>query len=206
MKLSLTFACGVLAVFAYTVSARASDQTFDLTWSGASFNNTAVATGVLTMDPSVLTSNGYNDNSGLFFAPNPFVSALTITVSGATVGNGVFNLSDFITILMNQNLNAGSLDFGTELVGQATSGDPWGTPSGNGGDFNVLTAEAGAPQGASIFTMATAGGAGDSLRLISFAPEVIPQTPEPGSLALFAAGVLPAVTCLCRRRRRMRLS
>jgi hypothetical protein len=62
-------------------------MTFDLTWSGASFGNTAMATGQITFDPSLLTNPGVTDPIA--------VTAFSITVSGASSGNGTFGLGDF---------------------------------------------------------------------------------------------------------------
>src|SRR5262249_24551655 len=104
----------MLGLLAIGSRSEAGLQTFDLSWSGASFGNTAVATGTITMDPSVLDPNNYNDNSGFFFPQNVFVSALSITISGASSGNGTYTLGDFDTVALWPN---GNLDYTRELVG-----------------------------------------------------------------------------------------
>ena len=84
--------------------------TFDLSYSGAQFNDNAVATGTITLDESVLNNPGGNQQT-----VNPFVTALNLTVSGAISGNGTFTLSDFSNVLLNIS---SPLDLSKELVGQ----------------------------------------------------------------------------------------
>ncbi|MGA2773827.1 MAG: hypothetical protein ABSG26_23765 [Bryobacteraceae bacterium] len=73
----------------------------------------------------------------------------------------------------------------TELVGQPTSGNPWGTPDGISGDFN-LWLNANGPIGVNFFTLQTAGGNGVNLTLTRFDPVV----PELGSLLLLGTGLI----------------
>jgi hypothetical protein len=87
--------------------------------------------------------------------PNPIVLDFQVTVSGATGGNGTFGLADFTQI--SWCTNGATLDLGAELVGQPTPGDPWGTPGGDGGDFNLFGA-APRPNGVEFFTLCANGG------------------------------------------------
>jgi hypothetical protein len=155
------------------------------------------------MDPSVLSISGYNDNSGFFFSPaTPFATALSITISGASSGNGTFTLSDFDTVLINEG--GLGLNFNQQLVGQPTTGNPWGTPDGASGDFNLFnrTGIGGtAPDGTFDFTLTTNAGAGDPMLLTSFvlATSVVP---EPSGIALISIGM--GLTAIAVRRRRRR--
>src|SRR5271169_3440708 len=64
-------------------------QTYNLAWSGATFGNGATATGQITLDLTTLPNPGptvydmYND-----------ISSLTITVVGASSGNGTWTKAD----------------------------------------------------------------------------------------------------------------
>lgn len=163
----------VAAALVMTACAAQAGNVFDFTYSGDSFGNTASATGSITIDTTVLDSVNYNDNTGVFLggAANPFVSALNITITGASSGNGTYTLADFDDVVLWEN-SATPLDFTKELVGQATSGDPWGTPNGNGGDFNLFnfSGNTDAPHGTFYFTLTTDQGLEDSMLLTSFRP------------------------------------
>ena len=111
------------------------DQEFLVTWSGGVFANDANASAIITIDDTVLLNPGLNYSN-----VDPFVVDFVMTVLGADSGNGIFGLAAFDYI--NLRTGAGEpgdlpLDFGMELVGQATGTDPWGTSyAGDAGDFN----------------------------------------------------------------------
>lgn len=153
-------------------SAFAAVTTFDLAWSGASFSNSAVATGTITVDTALLDNNTLNFNYA-------GIQALSITISGASSGNGTYGLSDFTNVVFD---NAGvSFDYsaGTNLVGQSTGGGPWGT--GFGGDFNLFGS---GPIGTSPFVLAIGS---DFMQLTDFSNSI----PEPSTYAaIFGVVVL----------------
>lgn len=164
-------------------------QTYNLAWSGASFGNNATATGQITLDLTTLPNPGgpsvdiYND-----------IASLTVTVTGASSGNGTWTRSDLAPIsnlgtYTYWDTGGGALNMAQELVGQPTvNGGPWGTPDGSSGDFNLFFTNGG-PIGTFFFTLTTNGGAGDPMQLTSFAP-VAPGVPEPGSIVLMGSGLL----------------
>ncbi|MBS0570355.1 MAG: hypothetical protein JSS28_07095 [Proteobacteria bacterium] len=188
---------------------QAAPVTFNFTFSGANVNppdrpasakypnppkankatgNSAVITGSITFEDSLLQNPGLND----FNLPNPAVLALTATVSGASSGNGTFGMSDFSEVVFDTN--GGTLNFNQQLVGQPTSGSPWGSPDGNGGDFNLFGNSPSAPNGEFYFTLCTNGGNGDCTNLISAVNAIAAgtsATPALGRWALLAlAGLL----------------
>ncbi len=175
-----------IVITVMAASAHAGLITFALEWSGA--GNSAVATGMITLNDALLPNPGSTDGW-----PGP-ITALQVTVSGASAGNGTFGMADFERWAWNTS--GGTLDLGTELVGQPTANNPWGTPGGAGGDFNLFHAGASpsAPHGVHFFIFTTDGGDGDQMQLTSMAP-----IPEPASLSLLGLGGLLAL----RRRRRV---
>jgi len=137
--------------------------TFDFTFSGESLGNTAIATGFISITDASLIPNPTHrwcdrQPSG------PAISALSITVSGASSGNGTFSIDAFKSIIWDTGGVA--LDLTQELVGQPTDGapygDPWGTPviPPSGGDFNLIGLSAPTPSGIGPFdSLQTSGGA-----------------------------------------------
>ncbi len=172
-------------------------QTYNLAWSGASFGNGATATGQITLDLTTLPNPGsvydmYND-----------ITSLTVTVTGASVGNGTWTRADLcacsaLGTYTYWDTGGGALDLTQQLVGQPTvDGGPWGTPDGASGDFNFFFTNGG-PLGTFYFTLTTDGGNGDSMLLTSVAP-VSGTTPEPGSLFLMGSGLVLLAGTIRRR-------
>jgi len=172
MKSKLVGVIGVLIAL-FCVPAKADVfQTFDLEWSGASLGNGATASALITFDLTTLP----NPSSNVALSPlSNFITALSLTVSGAGAGNGTFGLNDF----SNSNVffwgtNGATLDLTKQLVGQSTPGGPWGTCfNGSCGDFNLF-GSGNAPSGTIFFTLATDEGGGLGMRLTSFAPAAVP--------------------------------
>jgi hypothetical protein len=179
MKPALRFAYAALVfglVLGITGRAEALPiTTFQLAWSGASLGNGATATAIMEIDEALLPNPGA---PGFMLTP-AFITSVTLTVSGASAGNGTFTLADFVAL--RWDTEGGTLDLNTELVGQATAGQPWGTTFDTlAGDFNLFgDGVSPAPVGTTYFTLSANGGAGDPMRLISFRP-----VPEPVSAGL----------------------
>ena len=172
--------------YGVTTSASAAATVFNFTYSGAAFSNTAVATGQITLDTALLNNPG----TTMLYPISSGVSSLSLTVSGASVGNGTFGLTDYEELSFSTG--GVTLDFNSELVGQGGWGDTVG-------DFNLLASSdgmtAGAPSGVDTYMFVTGGAMGDQMRLTSFAPAAVP---EPSRALLGALGFLGLVL---RRRR-----
>jgi hypothetical protein len=145
-------------------TAQAVPVTFDFTFQDP--NSTAQAVGFVTFQANLLPNPAGCLEGSDFNLPNPAVLALQVTVSGATSGNGTFDLTDFERIAWCTN--GAKLDLCTELVGQPTRNDPWGTPSdGDGGDFNLFAAAPQAPEGEWYFTLCADDGSAECMELTS---------------------------------------
>jgi len=177
---------GLLAVgmLAGPMAAYAALITFDLTYSGAPFGNSAVASGSITFDDAILPIPGFVINEP---ADVLGVTAFSITVSDASTGNGTFGLSDVTNWIWDVEAE---LDLTQNLVGQVAFFDfNW-----CGADFIGCVAPA--PGGVNSFTIATDAETGDLLLLTSMSPRAVA---EPGTLALLGLGL--ASLGFTRRRR-----
>lgn len=176
-------------------------RTYALAWSGASFSNSARATGRITLDLTTLPNPTLSSSVDMYGS----ITSLSVTVTGASVGNGTWTLADLPTSggpATNWWTAGAALDMNTQLLGQATSGNAWGTPDGSSGDFNLFFSPVGAPLGTFYFTLTTRGtdnSLGDSMLLTSFAP--VTSVPEPGSLSLLALGLVGLAGITARRGR-----
>ena len=174
MKKTITLLALVAGFVSFLGTARAAVYVFDITYSGASRGNTATAFGTITLeDPP---------NPG-FSSDFSKVISLTLTVSGASSGNGTFTKSDFIG--WSWATNGGTLDLDAELIGQSTDDLPWGTDNfgGGAGDFQLIAAQgSGAPNGTWLFEQTTSEGSGNLMFLTSMSPDSI-AAPEPGQVA-----------------------
>ncbi|MFN7138317.1 MAG: cadherin repeat domain-containing protein [Limisphaerales bacterium] len=134
----------------------------EVTWSGAPLGNSATAVGTIAISESDVPQA---TEEPVIFSPLPsWLVNLSVTVNGATSGNGTFARENFHSLVWDTA--GGYLHFTNEVVGFLTQQEPWGTSySGSAGNFNLL-GEGDAPTGTSWFTLTTAGG--DSMVLTSF--------------------------------------
>jgi hypothetical protein len=179
------FAAIVAVLFGSPLSA-ATMTTFDLEWSGASFGNSAVATGYVTVDTSALPQLG--SSGATVNLPSPLVAGLLVTISGASSGNGTFG--DFAFLYFYTPSSADNLDLSKNLIGQTlANGCSFGTSTGacgngNSGDFNIFGNGPPAPYGTWFFQLQTDNGFGDKLLLTSITATV----PEPSTWAMMILG------------------
>ena len=154
-----SFLAGAVVAAGLVVSSAANATLIDfrLAWSGASFGNNATATGTITIDDAVLPnpSDGYINQ----VAPELLgITAFSITVSGASAGNGTWTLEDFDEFSWGTSWDTDfvALDLSQELVGQPTTNGVWGTSdlfggcsSESCGGFNIfpIAPASGAPEG-----------------------------------------------------------
>ena len=192
----------LFAVMLFAGAVQASPITFNFTYSGAAtpppmisagtnpfypkavtvVPSTAVITGSVTFESTLLANPGLNN----FTLPNPAVLALSVTVSGASAGNGTYGLSNFHGVLFDTGPNA--LDFSKPLVGQPEGTGTWGPPSYQG-DFNLFGIGT-APVGKAPFLLCANGGSGSCASLVS-AGVAVTSTPALNLWGLLAmAGLL----------------
>jgi hypothetical protein len=185
---SIKSVAATLALAAAVGSVQASPVTFDLTYSGSSFGNAAVATGFITLDSSdftTVTSDGNVPPASLG------ITDFQITIANASSGNGTFGLSDFAAAPNGWVLEVSQpLDLALDLVGQTGFNDfNWCASTSACGNAK-------APGGVAPFDISTSGETGDVLALKSM---VVATVAEPESLAL--VGLALVALALARRRK-----
>jgi hypothetical protein len=145
--------------------ASAALRSYRATWSGASLGNTAQAVATVVIDDALLLNPG--SSSSNFGAPGAAVTSFSITVFGASAGNGTWTTSDFSNYFLRI---ADGLILFTNWVGQPDGLTTWGDPVAFSNDFNVFNSTAGAPTGTGTFRLTTNSGTGENMFLTSFAP------------------------------------
>ena len=120
---SLWLFAAILAGLCGSTPATASFVTFDIIWSGAYWGNTASAVGFVTLNTSLLPGIGSNNVN--IIGTNPYVTALSITVTGARAGNGTFNIADYDQFTFTVPSAGLNLSPGVNLIGQSVGVHVW---------------------------------------------------------------------------------
>ena len=188
----------LLIAMALAVATSAQAKLFTVTWSGATVGDGASATGLFDLSPDTPADPEGADNP----PPDGDMKIISLTVTGASQGNGTFVQSDFYFGYFSFY---STLDFSKELIGQVMdNGYAYGfndSARGPSGDFNVFGKYGGsAPSGYDYFGLQTNGMNGDYLRLTSIAPVTSAAT-EPASWALMIGGfgMIGSVARRCKR-------
>lgn len=211
--------CAFAALLSVSATGVASATPITLQFTFDDPQSTALAVGSITFESTLLQNPG----SQFFALPDPAVLALNVTVSGAANGNGTFAIADFTGVVFDTN--GGTLDFASQLVGQPTTGSPWATRDGNGGDFNLYSgspkratpsdsqspaAPTGfnpTPDAVNAFTLGANGGSGEPMVLIGMSPvgsSTLPSSLPFGPNAWIALTGLLGLAALFAVRRRSR--
>jgi hypothetical protein len=186
MKLVRILAGGAVAALVSAAMAASAQATeYQVLWSGAALGDGASAVGYFDIDPSVYPgADGFGANS----LPDPAFQLLSLTVTGASAGNGVFDASDFGSFYF---WTPSALNLSTQLIGQTLSNGLTYGPNldaeGETGDFNVFSngSNPSAPTGNFFFILGTSGG--DLMEVTSIAP--VAGVPEPATWAMLILGV-----------------
>ena len=182
---SLMQASALALCLAWPATANATLVTENFTFSGVE-GSTAMATGWITFDPS---------DTPLAYGAWAFKD-ISMTVSGADFGNGIFHKADFQE-KMYFATGGVTLDFSKELIGQMSGSNFWGF--GGVGNFNLFNADgSNAPRGAGDFQLFTY--AGDGTERMVLTSMTMSAVPEPGNL-LALSGLVGSAAFLRVRRR-----
>jgi hypothetical protein len=169
-------------------AASATPITYTLSYSGSPFGNSATAVGTITLDDALLPNPGSQVN---VTAATLGITDFSITVSGASSGNGTFGLAQVTNWIW---IVSAPINLQQQLVGQAGFSDfNW-----CGFLFDGCTAPA--PGGTSPFVISANAETGDLMQLVSMEPSAIP---EPTTIVLLGAGLCVVAV---RRRRLARAS
>lgn len=176
---------GLLLTAASTLSAYAAPVTIHFTYAVGN----ARAVGSVTFEDTLIANPGNNN----IVLPDPAVLDITMTVTGASAGNGTYTTADFTGVFFDTN--GGTLNLRAPLIGQPTGGNPWGTTQdGTSGDLNFFGLAAPTPNGVFFFTLGANGGAANAMILQAAGP--LPGSSIPTlsewmivALALLLAGI-----------------
>jgi len=189
-------ALGCILTAASAVSAFASPQSVFFTYREPA--GTAVASGYITFETTLISNPGNNTIT----LPDPSVLAISLTVSGATSGNGTYTMADFGQVFFNTGTVG--LDLSKPLIGQSAGGGfIWGTcTGGNCGDLNFFGIAAPAPTGTFWFALTADGGAANTMNLAAAGPPGN-QAPTMSEWMLILLAVLLAGTGMVMARKRL---
>jgi PEP-CTERM motif len=186
MRQAVSIAFAVVSLVIVTGASALADvfQTYNLAWSGASLGYyTATASGNITLDLTTLTNPTPLGGLGVDIVND--ITSLTVTVTGASAGNGVFTKSDLcacsdFSMSTLWNTNGATVNMHGNVLGQLTV---------DGGDFNLFFTAPG-PQGSDVLTLTTNALSGDPIEMTEFAPVLgrSAPVPEPATWAMMGLG------------------
>lgn len=198
----LAGAAAVACALTVAPFAHAGLVTFDIKWASAGGVDAAFAE--LTLDSTLIDTAPLSPRT----IDISRIDNLKLTVSGASVGNGVFSKQDFSSILF---YTAAPLDFRRNLIGQrvVVGSDPrndttYGDADGISGGFAFFANQMTTPSGLRPFALITDRTAenSDFLTVSSIvARDAVSAVPEPTTYAMLMAG-LALVAARARRKSR----
>ncbi|PNW40954.1 UNVERIFIED_CONTAM: hypothetical protein BEN50_14640 [Euhalothece sp. KZN 001] len=148
--------------------------TYNLEWDGTPFGNSASATGSITLDETTLSNPGNTVGT----LSDIGVTDLEVTVTGASSGNGTFDINDYN--ILRWDTGGNTLDLNQELIGQGLT------------EFRLTPfLQSDALEGTSNLQYATENGSGDNMELVSVTPTNDPQAvpfEAEGTMGLAALG------------------
>jgi hypothetical protein len=182
---AVSIAFAVMSMVIVTGASALADvfQTYDLAWSGAFLGNNASASGQMTLDLTTLMNPTPVNGLGVDIASD--ITNLTIAVTGASAGNGVFTQSD----LCPSCSPVGATLWDTDGATVNMQGNVLAQLSVDGGDFSLFFTSPG-PQGSQQLTLTTNGLTGDPIQMTEFAAESgpTPSVPEPATWVMMSLG------------------
>ena len=159
-------------------------QTYNLAWSGASLGNNASASGEITLDLTTLMDPTPLGGLGIDIVSD--ITSLTVTVTGASAGNGVYTLTDLCACSelvpptsTLWNTNGDMVNMHEDVLAQLTA---------DNGDFNLFFSAPG-PEGSQELTLTTNALSGDPMEMTQFAPPALRvSVPEPATWVMMGLG------------------
>ena len=186
MKRSVASAFAMMTVVIISARSAPADvlQTYNLSWSGSFLGDGASASGTMTLDLTTLMNPTPLGGVGIDIFSD--ITSLTVTVTGASAGNGSYTLSDLCgcselapPTRTLWNTNGATVNMLGDVLAQLTAAD---------GDFNLFFTAPG-PQGSQELTLTTNGLSGDPMEMIKFAPTVGRRAPVPEPAAWVMMGL-----------------
>lgn len=194
----------ILAGFLASASGESATLKLSFVFDGAMYGNMATAKGYVLFDSFYLGDYGIQQPFGELDG-NQIID-ISMTVEGASSGNGVFGKSAFLAMFFISPFFT-PLDYSKELVGQPiinglgqhlTFGQ---TADGASGDFNLQSFAPGAPINDVPFVLGADQGGGPDMRLTSL---TVSGVPEVSTWVAFVGG-FGMMGIALRRRRRIKL-